>query len=215
MPKLVDLTLREFDEKLACQDAVPGGGSVSALAGSLGSALVKMVGLVTQGKKGYEDAQECAELLVEQGGSLQTELLDAVDKDAEAFDLVMNAFKMPKETDEQKAARSANIQAGYKRAAEVPLGVAMDCLATAEMACTALERGNSNAASDAGVAALVAIAGAEGALLNVWINLSGIKDAEFVKEYETEGKRILAETQRLRGMLWGQLSEKIQGLPNA
>lgn len=214
MPKLIDLTIREFAEKLACQDAVPGGGSVSALAGALGGALLKMVGLVTQGKKGYEEAQETAELLVEQGESLQSSLLDAVDRDAEAFDQVMLAFKFPKETDEQKAIRSAQIQAGYRHAAEVPLEVARECLSVAEMACVALEKGNSNAASDAGVAALAALAGTEGALLNVWINLSAIKDTAFVQEYEEEGKMILAETQRVRGELWAQLRDKIQGLPN-
>lgn len=214
MPKLYEMTIPDFVEKLSGVDAVPGGGSVSALSGALAGALVQMVGLVTQGKKGYEEAQETAEVLIEQGSSLKEELLVAVERDAAAFQEVMDAFKLPKNDDEEKKARSAAIQTGYKHAAEVPLQVARDCLTAAELGLVALERGNENAASDSGVAVMTALTGLEGALLNVFINLSAIKDESFVKEVGEECEGMVLEARQIRTSLWNELRKKIQGLPN-
>ncbi|HEY9766352.1 MAG TPA: cyclodeaminase/cyclohydrolase family protein [Chroococcales cyanobacterium] len=214
MNKLADLSIPLFLEKLAGSEAVPGGGSVAALAGALAAALVEMVGHVTEGKKGYEESAETVEILIEQGSSLRTDLLEAVDRDAEAFQEVMDAFKLPKSNDEEKRSRGEAIQAGTRHAAEVPLEVARNCLTTAELALVALKRGNDNAASDAGVGAFAALTGLEGALLNVFINLSSIKEGEFVKQVSEESKELLEAAKHLRADLWETLRSRIEGLPN-
>ncbi|HBN07532.1 MAG TPA: methenyltetrahydrofolate cyclohydrolase [Cyanobacteria bacterium UBA8530] len=215
MNKLAELSIPTFLEKLAGSEAVPGGGSVAALAGALAASLVEMVGHVTEGKKGYEESAETVEILIEQGSSLRADLLEAVDRDAEAFQEVMDAFKLPKSNDEEKKIRSEAIQAGTRHAAEVPLEVARNCLTAAELALVALRRGNENAASDAGVGAFAALTGLEGALLNVFINLSSIKDADFVKQVSEESGELLEAAEHLREDLWETLRTRIEGLPNA
>ncbi|MDO5028155.1 MAG: cyclodeaminase/cyclohydrolase family protein [Bacillota bacterium] len=197
-----ELTIEEFVSRTASGDPTPGGGSVSALAGSIGAALNSMVYNLTKGKKVYKELadQEQKELdqAVERFEDLTEKLLQAMEDDTKAFDGVMAAFAMAKETEEEKKARSAAIQVGYKEAMEVPLKTALLCLdSLKEMKLMAI-RGSINAISDVGVGCLLVYAGLKGSLLNVRINLNSIKDQDFVKENTEKMEEILKTAQDLR-----------------
>ena len=210
---LMALPMEEFLKRLASDAPTPGGGSVSAYAGAMAGALVSMVGTLTQGKQmPSADEFDGMEILIEQGHAIAQTLSEAVDRDSQAFDAVMGAFKLPKATDEEKAARSLAIQEATKGAAEVPLEVAHECLAAAELALVALERGNSNCASDAGVAGILAVAGLEGAILNVAINLGSIKDTDWVAAKRADCEKLLERRRELRTSLQTLLKEKIPAL---
>ena len=167
-----------------------------------------MVGQLTL-KPAFEAVHQTAENLREEGSDLAAEQLEAVKADSAAFDKVMAAFGLPKETDEQKAARRVAIQDATKTAAQVPLEVAENALAGAELALAALEHGNPNAASDAAVGALLSLTGLEGALLNVAINLGSIKDEDWVAERRLAAAGLLARAGEIRAELWERLGEKI------
>lgn len=210
---LMALPMEDFLKRLASDAPTPGGGSVSAYAGAMAGALVSMVGTLTQGKQmPAADEFDGMEILIEQGHAIAHTLSEAVDRDSQAFDAVMAAFKLPKASDEEKALRSRAIQEATKGAAEVPLEVAHECLAAAELALVALERGNSNCASDAGVAGILAVAGLEGAILNVAINLGSIKDADWVAAKRADCEQLLLRRRELRLALQTLLREKIPAL---
>jgi len=176
---LMAMPVTRFVDEVSTESPAPGGGSVAALMGSLAAALATMVANLTVGKKGYEDAWPALAELAEQGQGVKAALLRAVDQDTDAFNRVMEAMRLPKGTPEQNAARDRAIEEANKAAAEVPLQTARLCLDAIRLADTAARRGNRNSASDAGVAALAGRAGAEGAVLNVLINLGSIRDADF------------------------------------
>ncbi len=180
-------TVREFIGELGSNSPAPGGGSVAALCASLSSALSSMVFNLTVGKKAYEALNEEEKALVnkylEVSGREKDEFLDLMNEDTEAFNELMAAFKMPKDTDEEKVDRSTKIQLGYKAATQVPLKVA-------RRSYEIYEYGNKNAISDGGVAALLAQGAIEGAILNVKINLSSIKDEAYTEEIRSELKRL-------------------------
>lgn len=207
-----EFQLRDFLRRLASSEATPGGGSAAALAGALAASLVTMVGTLTTGRKGFEELEETLELLVEQGEQIAENLTGAIDRDAAAFDEVMAAFKLPKATEEEKAARAAAIQAAMKHASEVPMEVAEECLAAAELALVALEKGTPSASSDAAVGLLFALTGLEGAVLNVATNLDGIKDAEYVAAQQVEVKRLLERSAELRTTIWEVAKSRITSL---
>ncbi len=179
---LVKKTVEEFLSKVASSEPAPGGGSVAALAGANGAGLFAMVCRVTIGKEKYAHVEEDLKTALEQLISLQKRLTELVDEDTEAFNDVMAAFKMPKESDSEKEARKAAIQAGYKRASNTPMETAECCCKVLELGKIVAEKGNSNAISDVGVGALTAIAGLHGAVYNVKINIPTIKDEEFVRK---------------------------------
>jgi len=210
---LIELEVNAFLRKLAGSDATPGGGSAAALAGALSGALVKMVGGLTVGRKGFEEVSETLEIMSEQGHQIAEKLAEAVDRDAAAYNEVMAAFALPKATDEEKAVRSQAIQAAMKLAAEVPFEVAEECLAAAELAAIAMEKGNPNASSDAAVAMLLALTGLEGASLNVATNLDAIKDVEYVTAKKQELQRLFARAGELRGSMWETVRTRIHSLP--
>ena len=168
--ELKSLSVKEFIDKVTGNDPVPGGGSVSALNGSLAASLAAMVANLTVGRKKYAD----------------------VDRDAEAYDRVFAAFKLPKETDEEKAVRKEAIQRETKYAAEVPMEVARTASALMPLIDAAARRGNSNAVTDATVAMMCARTAVIGALLNVRINLTSITDEAFVKTMTEEADRLEA-----------------------
>lgn len=209
---LVELEVNAFLRKLAGSDATPGGGSAAALAGALGAALVQMVGGLTVGRKGFEEVAETLEIMGEQGNLIAESLASAVDRDAAAYNEVMAAFGLPKATDDEKAARVQAIQAAMKLAAEVPFEVAEECLAAAELAAIALEKGNPNASSDAAVAMLLALTGLEGAALNVATNLDAIKDVEYVAAKQEELGRLFARSAELRLAMWDAVRGRIKSL---
>lgn len=195
-------SLKDFALVTRSSDPTPGGGSVSAYVGVLGSALTSMVGGLTFGKKGYDDIPEEAREKMETNSkeleSLFDELANIVDEDSKAFDEVMKAFKMPKETDEDKKARSAAIQEGYKVALDVPMTCAEKCLRVLELQEEFAKYGNINAVTDIGVGILLAYSGMEGALLNVTINLGSLKDEAFRAEISEKTASLLQKGKDLK-----------------
>jgi len=182
--------INDFLSELASDSPTPGGGSVAALAGSLGAALNSMVCNLTLGKKKYADVEsEMAELLTKTE-SLRLELAELIAEDAAAFDKFMVAMKLPKETEEEKAERREAMQSALVDAATVPLAVMEKCVEVAALAREAASKGNRNAVSDAGVAALMARAGAHAARLNVLINLGSITAPEHSAFVRTAGEAV-------------------------
>jgi formiminotetrahydrofolate cyclodeaminase len=188
---LTDKSVAKFLDELASNSPAPGGGSVAALAGALGAALTSMVCNLTVGKKKYAGVEAEMQSVLRQAEELRAVFSSVIDKDTEAFNKVMEAYGLPKDTDEQQALRTAAIQAATKEAALVPLGVMKHAIDSLALAKTVAERGNTNSVSDAGVSALLLNAACEGAALNVEINLSGISDTEFVGWNSQEVKSLL------------------------
>lgn len=188
--------------RFADHSPTPGGGSASALAGALAGSLVQMVANLTVGKKNYEAVSDEAAALRARAEGLSNRLLAAVEEDAKSFEVVMAAMGLPKETDEEKAARRDAMQEAFKGATLVPLETARACLEAAQLAHRLLAIGNQNASTDAGVAVLLAVAGGEGSLFNAEINLGSIKDAAWVAERRGELAPIWRELESLRSELW-------------
>ena len=191
--KLTEMTVSAFADTLSSDAPAPGGGSAAALSGAIGAGLTAMVACLTQGRKKYAEFAAFAAEAESRGNVLRAKLLDVMDRDTEAFNLVSAAFGMPKDTDEQKAARSAAIQAGLKACTATP----MECMALCDEAITLtnelMEHGfNTSSASDLGVAFLQLTAGIQGAWLNVLINIGSVKDEAFVNESRAKGEALLA-----------------------
>jgi glutamate formiminotransferase/formiminotetrahydrofolate cyclodeaminase len=165
-----------FLDRLAAGTATPGGGAAAAYAGAMAAGLVAMVARVTLGKKKYAEVEAQMQSVVESADKLRADLTQAVADDSAAFDAVMEAFKLPKQTPEQQQARGEAVEQAYIHAAEVPLRVARDTVATLGLAAIAAERGNLNALSDAGSAAYLAKAALAGAALNVRANAAALQD---------------------------------------
>lgn len=191
---LAELTLQQFIDKVISNDPVPGGGSVSALNGALAASLSAMVANLTVGRKKYVEVNDLMQELAARLETAARRLLADVDRDSEAYDRVFSAFKLPKDTDEQKAVRSEAIQRETKYAAQVPMEVARAVHDILPHIATVAQRGNSNAVTDACVAMMCARTAVLGALLNVKINLSSIKDEAFVKAMAEEAARLEIDT---------------------
>ncbi len=197
--KLVDMTLTGYLEVLESSAPAPGGGSVSALSSAQGAALVSMVAGLTIGKEKYVEYEEVCKETRDKMLSLFEELRVGIDKDTDAFNVVASAYKMPKDTDEQKAARSAAIRTANVGATEVPFHTVELSLEGLRAMQNMVGKFNMNAASDFGVAAQSFLLGARGAWLNVKINLPGVKDEtlrdKFAKaeEMKNEAEKIAEE----------------------
>ncbi len=183
---LGDMYLKEFLEKTASKEPVPGGGSVAALSSALSASLAAMVANLTIGKKNYEEVSDEMVEIVEELNLRRREFVQLIDKDANSFDSVLQAFKMPKGNDEEKQLRTEAIQDGMKYAAKVPLGVAIDTSKLFEYIEIVVKSGNKNAVTDGLVAAMMARTAIKSALYNVKINLSSIKDESFVDEMKQQ-----------------------------
>lgn len=182
-----------FLDKLAGDSAAPGGGSAAALAGSMAAALASMVAGLTLGKKKFAEVEKEMSALKNEAGALKDQLADLVDRDAQAYLEVMAAFRLPKESDEEKSERSLAIQAATLLAAQVPLETMRAAGEVCKLLSIAARFGNPNACTDVGVGALLASAAAEGAYRNVAINLDGMKDRAAAARIETEAKQVLTE----------------------
>jgi glutamate formiminotransferase/formiminotetrahydrofolate cyclodeaminase len=187
--KLVDMTLVEFADETASESPAPGGGSISAYAGAMGASLATMVANLSSHKRGWDDRWEEFSVWAEKGQAIKDELLHLVDEDTASFNAIMAAFVLPKETDEEKAARSAAIQAATKYAIQVPFRVMEVAHSSFDLIKVMAEIGNPNSVTDAGVGALCARTAVLGAHLNVKINASSLKDKEFVTEILARAKR--------------------------
>jgi glutamate formiminotransferase/formiminotetrahydrofolate cyclodeaminase len=192
-----EMSLTKFSEVLASGAPTPGGGCASALSGALAAGLAAMVARTTAASKKFADRADQMNQVATEADRLRGEFLALVDEDARAFDQVMAAFRMPKDTPEQQAGRSEAIQQAYRAAVEPPMRVCARSLRVLELALQVAEQGNPSAASDAGVAVLLAATALEGGALNVQINLGSIKDegfrtpqAEKVRAAQIQGQRL-------------------------
>jgi len=199
--KLVELKVDDYLNLLGSDAPAPGGGSVSALAGAQGIALMNMVCDLTVGKAKYAEFEEICIAAKVKGVKLFGKLTEAIDKDTEAFNMVANAYKRPKESEEDKLARSKAIGAAMLTATEVPfktMELSLEGLQTVE---TLVGKTNINAASDLGVGAVSLMAAVKGAWLNVMINLSGIKDPEKKIFFEQKGNEIVTQAEELMKLI--------------
>ncbi len=190
---LVDLNIKEFINVLASDFPAPGGGSASALAGAMGVSLTAMVAALTTGKEKYSDYEETVQEIIAETNSLKKQFLDVIDRDTEAYKVVTHAYSLPKTTEDDKIKRSEAIQFSLKKATNVPYELMRLCLDALKCAEKALGKTNKNAASDLGVSALNLKSSLQGAWLNVLINLSSIKDENFVRDCKENGLKIYAE----------------------
>ncbi len=189
--KLIDLTLKGFADELSRESPAPGGGSVAALNGALSASLISMVANLTYGKKKYKNVWEDMLEIGTQSQRLKDEYLKLVDEDTKAFNLLMDAFKLPKKTDEEKRKREEKIQEATKIAIRVPMQTLEKAVELLNLAEELAEKGNKNALSDAGVAALTAYTAGYAAYLNVLINLGGITDKKYVEKTKSHANEIL------------------------
>ena len=195
---LMALSAREFIDEVSRQSPAPGGGSVAALAGALGGALLAMVANLAIGKEAYVDQSAELNRLATRLQAIQRRLVRAVDTDTEAFNHVLLAMRLPRKSAQEKAARSAAIQRGYQEASQVPLETARACLQALELVERIARLGNPASITDAGVAALMACAGVEGAVYNVRINLPAIDDVTFRGGMEAELDELVSRARSLR-----------------
>jgi methenyltetrahydrofolate cyclohydrolase len=187
-----EMTVGTFLDALAARESTPGGGGAAAVTGSQAAALLSMVAQFTLGNPKYDDvAQEMGELLA-QTEALRMELLTLADQDVAAFQGVTACYAMPRKSDEEKAARTAALQAALKRAARVPYETAELSLHVLELAAPLGSKGNSNVVSDAAVALYLGMAALQSAVINVNINLKFIKDEDFVAEWSAKRDELLA-----------------------
>jgi glutamate formiminotransferase/formiminotetrahydrofolate cyclodeaminase len=208
--RLASMDIYEFVDELASDSPAPGGGSVAALNGSLSAGLSSMVGNLTYNKKGYKEVKKLMIENSDKAQRLKDFFTESIDKDTEAFNKVMDAFSLPKGTDEEKGLREKAIMDATKEATLVPFAVLEKTKEAAELALTVVEKGNQNSLSDAGVAGLTAAAAAEGALYNVMINLEGIDDEEFNKETAKKAIKINKEVQKIVVKIKSILHEKLK-----
>ena len=210
MAMLKDSSIEQFLDELASSAATPGGGSAAAIIGAQGAALVSMVCNLTIGKKKYADVEAEMKDILAKSEDLRVRLTGMIQDDVRAFDAVMGAYGMAKETDADKATRDGAIQAALKEATDVPLRCCRLAREVIDLALAASEKGNLNVISDAGVGVLAAYAALRSAALNVFINVKMIADKGFVdaKLKELEGLLAGAEeaTEKAYGIVKGKVS---------
>jgi len=192
-----DRTLEEFLAAVAAPTPTPGGGSVSALAGALSVALSRMVAGLARGKKGYEAVESELVQLETRAKKTQARLEALIDEDAKAYEAVMAAMRLPKSTEEEKAARVGAMQRAYRKATEIPLETMERCVEALELAEAAVKKGNRGAVTDAAVAVLLAESAIRGASLNCSINLASIRDETFRTETEERVERLLKRSDEI------------------
>jgi len=192
MSEIKDKSIDVFLNELASRQATPGGGSAAAVMGAQAAALISMVCNLTIGKPKYAEVEADMIRLLSQSEDLRAQLTAMIKADMEVFDQLMACYGLPKETDEQKAARSVQIQAVLKAATLVPLDCARACAKTIELSQIAAEKGNTGVVSDAGVAVMCGYGALKSAALNVYINAGSIKDREFAEAKLVELEQILS-----------------------
>ncbi len=190
---LNQLTIQDFVKELASDSPAPGGGSIAALCGALGAALTAMVTNLTIGKEKYKPTWDELKMVQAKANLLSPQFLELVQRDTDAYNDVVAAFRLPKTTDAERMSRQDAVQAAMKLAAAVPLVTLQAAFNLIKLALTAINRGNPNAVTDAGAAVQMAKASATIAAYNVRINLPGIKDTSFVASTTKEVERILQQ----------------------
>ena len=207
--KLVSYTLADFADETASESPAPGGGSIAAYIGALGISLATMVANLSSHKKGWDDRWQEFSNWAEKGQQYKNELLQLVDADTKAFSHIMDAFALPKTTDEEKAVRTEAIQAATRYAIEIPFKIMQTSYVSLQVIKAMAETGNPNSVSDAGVGALCARSAVIGAFMNVRINAAGYNDKDFVMDIITRGNIIEKETIALEAEILKLVNEKI------
>lgn len=203
--KLVDRTVTGFIDLMASSEPAPGGGSAAALQGALGTALTAMVCALTIGKKKYADVQELITAAQQEAVTLKNRYLDVIDRDTEAFNGVSAVFAMPKDTDEQKQARTLAMQTALKACTQTPFEMMQLAYDSLKLTQSIVGRSNASAASDLGCAALSLKAAIQGAWLNVLINIGGITDEAFANQYRQEGQALMAQALPLADSIYQEV----------
>ncbi len=205
-----DVTLSQFLDAVAGATATPGGGSVSALAGTLAAALVEMVVNLTVGKMGFEAQKAEMENVGAEARSYREALGSTIAQDINAYQAVMKAYLLPKSTESEKGTRKEEIQKALRRAADPPLFTAATSLKVLKLCQKAAEKGNPSTITDAAVGALLAEAALQGGVLNVLINLSALEDENTVKKMMKELSRLEAEGIKTREKILSQVKGKLK-----
>ncbi len=207
--RLASMNSYEFMDELASDSPAPGGGSVAAVNGALCSGLSAMVGNLTYNKKEYKDIRDEMISVAEKAQQLKDFFVEAIDKDTEAFNKIMDCFSLPKKTDQEIDYRNNQILEATKAATLVPLSVLEKSKDAADLALMVTEKGNRNSLSDAGVAGLTAAAAAEAALYNVMINLKGIEDENFKKTISSQASQLNKQVQNVVGKIKKILNKEL------
>jgi len=206
---LTNKPVNEFLGELASASPAPGGGSVAALSGALGAALVSMVCNLTIGRKKYAAAEAEMRGILAQSEALREQLTQLLEADVAAFTQVSEAMKLPRDTEEQKTTRTAQLQTALKHATAVPMRIAEACVKVIDLCKPVAEMGNANAVSDAGVAVLAAESGLRAAALNVMINLAWLDDEAFVTEQDQKLRQLLENKTGIKEDVYELVASKL------
>ena len=209
--KIKDNKVQIFLDELASASPTPGGGSAAALAGAMGAALVSMVCSLTVGRKRFADVEDELQEVLSEAKALQRQLTDLAEADSQAFEQVMAAYRLPKETEEERTARQAAIQTALRQATRIPMETAAACAAVVRLADRIVPKINPNALSDLGAAALLAEAGLRGAQLNVVINLADIRDSEFAQAQRNKLGKILDGVDQKKEQVFSYVLNHLSG----
>ena len=207
---LVQMKVTDFIDEVSRESPAPGGGSIAALAGSLGASLASMVSNLTANKRGSEQVDAVLEEAAEKAQQIKFKLAAAIDEDTNAFNAYMEARRLPSKTPEEKKKKFQAEQKGLKQAVNVPLNTAQQSLEALKIAQTVIKYGNPNSITDVGVGALMAYNGVKGGVFNVLINLGQIKDTDFVDEMRKTCESLEQEAIKLRDAVIGQVEQKIK-----
>jgi glutamate formiminotransferase / formiminotetrahydrofolate cyclodeaminase len=207
---LASMTVKDFAEEVSMDSVAPGGGSVSALSGGLCAALSGMIGNLTIGKKGYEEHYQDLDKMAFESQERLAKLIKGVDEDTDAFNDVIAAKRLPKATKEEKEAREKAIEDGYKKAIEVPLQTAINSLESMKLSKIAIQKGNVNSASDAGVAALCGYTGVIGGIMNCKINFNEISDREYINNMKKKFEGMIKEAEQIRDEVLKMVNDLIE-----
>lgn len=208
-PKLMNMTCTAFADETASESPAPGGGSISAYMGALGISLATMVANLSSHKPGWDDRWKEFSEWAEKGQAIKKELIYLVDEDTNAFNKIMDAFGLPKGTEQEKTERTKAIQAATKYAIEIPFRVMKSSFEAFEIIKALAETGNPNSVTDAGVGALAVRSAVMGAFLNVKINAAGLQDKDFVSKVLTEGTEIEQKTKQAEEEIMAIVNSKI------
>ena len=206
---LTNKPVNEFLGELASASPALGGGSVAALSGALGAALVSMVCNLTIGRKKYAAVEAEMRGILAQSEALREQLTQLLEADVAAFTQVSEAMKLPRDTEEQKATRTAQLQTALKHATAVPMRIAEACVKVIDLCKPVAEMGNANAVSDAGVAVLAAESGLRAAALNVMINLAWLDDEAFVTEQDQKLRQLLENKAGIKEDVYELVASKL------
>lgn len=209
--KLAEMQVDAYIDLVASEEPAPGGGSTSALSGAQGAALIAMVTRLTSGKAKFADYKPLCDEIMVQTDKIAKELTAQVDIDSAAYGRIADAFKLPKETDEDKAARRAAIADATLYATEVPFHTMELAVAGLECAERLMGSFNTNCASDLGCAALGLVSCVKGAWMNVLINVGGVKDEEKAAAFQREGEAMVAKAERISAKLYDDISALCKG----